>query len=72
MNLVCALDNKTSKELVHLAPHKNSLNLNKLRAQSKVARFPKPVTSTIANWYYFKEDYVPDANKAQFMEAISY
>jgi hypothetical protein len=72
MNLVLAGDNVTSKELEALAPHKSSLSLNKPRTLSRSSRLPKPATSTIANWYYFrkKEDTSPD--KLAFMESISY
>ena len=50
MNLVMALDNKMSRELEQLAPHKSMLDMNKPRSLTNNAAIPKPVASTIANW----------------------
>ena len=72
MNLILALDNKTAKDLEHLAPHKNCLDLNKPRSLSAAASLPKPVASTIARWVHHNDhgEAVP-ADKLAFMDSIT-
>ena len=64
------LDNKASDLTDNLAPHKNMFEVNKPRALSSVARFPKPVASTIANWLHSKENNTPNSEQLQFMQTL--
>jgi hypothetical protein len=70
MNLCLANDNMTAEQLNNLAPHKGSLNLNKVRSLSRASSMPKPVASTIANWLYFDRPAVSDPAKLAFMDSI--
>ncbi len=71
MNLVLANDNKTARDLENLAPHKNSLSLNKLKSLTSASSMPKPVASTIANWLFYKRVLSNDPAKMQFLQSIS-
>lgn len=72
MNLILALDNKTAKDLEHLAPHKNCLDLNKPRSLSAAASLPKPVASTIARWMHHNDNGAPIApHKLAFLESVA-
>lgn len=71
MNLVLALDNQTSDDLSHLAPHKSMFNLNKARSLTSIARIPKPVASTIGNWLHMEEPISNDPSKRKFLEDLS-
>ena len=71
MNLVLANDNITADALNDLAPHKNSLSLNKLKALTGASSIPKPCASTMANWLYFKRTVSNDPAKVAFLDSIS-
>lgn len=57
LNLILSIDNWTSNQLRHLAPHKNMYDLNNPRSLSKAASFPKTFSSTLANWYTKKNEF---------------
>lgn len=63
MNIVLSLDNKTTDELQHLAPHKNMIDLDNPRSLTSAAKIPKPVASTISNWLH--TDDIGKRNKTQ-------
>lgn len=71
MNLVLANDNITAEALENLAPHKNSLSLNKLRALTNASSIPKPVASTIANWLNYKREPSGDPMKVAFLDELA-
>lgn len=71
MNLVLANDNVTAEQLKHLAPHKNSLSLNKLKALTNASSIPKPVASTIANWLHCRRAVSGDPAKVAFLESLA-
>lgn len=71
MNLMLVNDNTTAEQLIHLAPHKNSLNPNKVRSLTSASSFPKPVASTVANWLNWPRQLSGDPVKRAFLESLA-
>ena len=72
MSLMLMLDNEMNDQIQDIAPHKNMLDPNNPRQLTNVARFPKPVAGTVANWVS-GVDRVPSNNpdKIRFLESLA-
>ncbi len=65
------LDNFSALLADNLSPHKNMLEINKPRALTGAAKFPKPVASTIANWLHTEENQAANDEQLQFMQSLA-
>lgn len=70
LNGTLSLDLLTAEELVKLAPHMSTFDLNDPRRVSKNLSMPKPVVSTIANWMHSNHEEDIDPVKAARMQLL--
>jgi hypothetical protein len=71
MNLVLAIDNYMIDAMASLAPHMNMFSDDEARTLSDMASFPKPVVSTILNWFSSERDESITGEQRYFLQSLA-